>query len=201
MEQLRAQKDGDCMYPNSPGVYCFWCKLNSCYYIGATGNLARRINQHKKKSHNHHLAKLIAWAGLDHFNITYLEFETKEQAFAYEQVLLDYAYSQDEYCRVLNTNNKPLYIKSYPSGEILYKVKSNNDAYAQHLLNLNRRKINSLLAGNATNLFRLTIDGTIIYLEYADETLEYRAYRFNRCVEFDFEAAQRKRNRFLKTRL
>lgn len=30
--------------------------------------------------------KLIAWAGLDHFNITYLEFETKEQAFAYEQV-------------------------------------------------------------------------------------------------------------------
>lgn len=112
--------------------------------------------------------KLIAWAGLDHFNITYLEFETKEQAFAYEQVLLDYAYSQDEYCRVLN---------------------------------LNRRKTNSLLAGNATNPFRLTIDGTIVYLEYADETLEYRAYRFNRCVEFDFEAAQRKRNRFLKTRL
>lgn len=93
---------------NGPAMYIFYSSVNGYYYIGSSGNLTKRLKDHKykylnKESVEKYLNKNISnifSSGLENIYVTYIKTDNRDAAYEKEQEYLDLYGNGDNCCNI-----------------------------------------------------------------------------------------------------
>lgn len=126
-------------------VYFLFDRNTKCFYVGSTGELEKRLDRHMRdlrnnQHHNHPLQEL--WNKYQHMKITWLNFETLEEARVCEQLIIDNNVENDRMLNIgLSTSGGDNLTRNPRRDEIVAKITQTIQDRMSELLPEERRAI------------------------------------------------------------